>query len=177
MKLFKIFFSFFIIAIAVFVVSRFFPHAYKVACKISINRPVDDVYSFMSDFRNWEKWSLWNKSADSTLIYFYGKTSKGLEGHQYFYGKNIGQGQFRFDTCLANEKLVYRLNMHAGEIKANGTFLFESNGDGTTLSWINEGDVGSNPIYRFMIPSKTESTRKTFDDGLGRIKEILESSR
>ncbi len=174
MKLFKVFFSFFIIALVIFIVSRFFPHSYKVERSIVIHKPVDTVYAFMQDFRNWEKWSLWNKETDSSLVYFYGKESKGVNGRQYFYGNLLGNGRFKFDTCVVNKKLAYDLFMHAGEVKAKGTFIFKGDENTTTLIWLDSGDVGNNPLYRFMIPSKISSTEKTFDDGLGRIKRMVE---
>lgn len=176
MKLFKIFFSLFLIVVAILVTSRFFPHTYKVERKIHIQKPVEQVYGFMNDFKNWEKWSLWNKSTDSTLVYFYGKESVGSNARQYFWGAVLGQGQFRFDTCITNQKLAYDLHMHAGDVKAKGTFLFETENDGTSLIWVDSGDVGDNPIFRFMIPSKVSSTSSTFDEGLQRIKNVIEAN-
>lgn len=177
MKLFKVFLTLFIIVIAILGTSRFFPHTYQVTCSITIDKPVDEVYGFMSDLRNWEQWSLWNKDSDSTLTYFYGPTSKGQEARQYLNGKLLGQAQFSFDTCIEEKQLTYHLNMHAGEIRAGGTFLFATLGNQTKLTWLDSGDVGDNPIYRFMLASKTASTRKTFDDGLARIKQVLEQGQ
>ena len=176
MKLFKIFLSLFVIVIGLYIVSLFFPHTYKVERSIVITKPKNEVYQFMSDFKNWEKWSLWNKQADSTLVYFYGNDGAKKDGRQYFWGAALGQGRFKFDTCITNEKLVYDLHMHAGEIKAKGTFLINGDSSSTTLSWLDSGDVGNNPIFRFMIPSKVTSTEKTFDDGLGRIKKMIEGN-
>lgn len=175
MKLFKLFLSFFLIAGLVFGISLFFPHAYRVERSIQVQVPVKDAYDFMQDLRNWEKWSLWNKDADSTLVYFYGKTSNGQEARQYFNGNLFGPGRFRFDTCIAPEKLVYSLYMHAGEVDAKGTFLFSATNNQTTITWLDSGDVGYNPLYRFMLPSKIKSTSQTFDDGLVRIKNLLEA--
>lgn len=174
MKLFKVFFSFFLVVAAIFGVSLFFPHAYKIERTVQINKPVDDVYGFMSDFRNWQKWSLWNKQTDSTIHYFYGKRSDSTNGRQYFHGKLLGSGRFVFNEALPNEKLVYNLYMHEGEINANGTFLFSGDATQTQLTWLDSGDVGYNPLFRFMIPSKVSATERTFDDGLKRIKEELE---
>ncbi|MFA6262284.1 MAG: hypothetical protein WC760_12500 [Bacteroidia bacterium] len=175
MKLFKLFISLFLIAILTFVVSLFFPRSYRIERSIKVNVPVDKAYSFMQDFRNWEQWSLWNKSMDSTLYYFYGRTSAGQGGRQYFYGNALGSGRFLFDTCITNQQLKYSLYMHGGEVNTQGEFQFSGNTTEATITWINAGDVGYNPLYRFMIPSKISSTEKVFDDGLGRIKNILES--
>lgn len=174
MKLFKIFLSLFLIAILTFVVSLFFPRSYHIERSIKVKVPVDKAYAFMNDFRNWEKWSLWNRELDSTLYYFYGKTSSGTGGRQYFYGATLGSGRFLFDTCVVNQQLNYSLYMHGGEVNTQGIFRFSGNENEATISWINSGDVGYNPLFRFMIPSKISSTEKVFDDGLGRIKTLLE---
>jgi hypothetical protein len=34
--------------------------------------------------------------------------------------------------------------------------------------------VGNNQVYRYMLPSKINSTEKAFDEGLARIKKVLE---
>lgn len=176
MKLFKVFFTLFVIVLGLFIVSRFFPHTYYVERTVKINKPVADVYAFMEDFKNWEKWSLWNKETDPTLHYFYGKHSNGIEARQYFYGEKLGIGRFKFDTCDNQNMLVYDLYMHAGEINASGKFQFVSEGSATELKWIDQGDVGGNPIYRFMLSSKITSTEQTFDDGLARIKKVIEAN-
>ena len=174
MKLFRIFFSFFIVAALVFIASLFFPGTYRIERKVNIHKPVGEVYHFMNDFKNWEKWSLWNKTTDSTLVYFYGKRSDSTGGRQYFQGELLGIGRFRFDETTPDKYLVYNLYMHGGEVNARGTFLFSGNGTQTELTWLDSGDVGYNPIFRFMIPAKVSATEKTFDDGLNRIKQILE---
>jgi hypothetical protein len=64
--------------------------------------------------------------------------------------------------------------MNQGEASANGKFVFETANNKTILHWIDSGDVGNNPIFRYMLSSKVSSTEKTFDEGLQRIKSVLE---
>lgn len=176
MKLFKVFLSFFVIIILFFGISLFFPHTYKIERSIEINKPASTVFTYMNDLRNWEKWSVWNKDLDSTLYTFYSKRSDSLGAKQYFNGDLLGTGRFIINNYKQNEILGYHLQMHGSEVKANGTFFFLPKNSTTQLTWIDSGDVGYNPIFRYMIPSKVSSTEKAFDDGLKRIKENLESN-
>jgi len=176
MKLFTIYFSFFIIVGLFFGVSLFFPHKYKFERSIEINKPVHETFLFMNDLRNWEKWSVWNKSLDSSMILFYGKRSDSLGARQYFDGKILGKGRFEIINYKNDEVLSYNLNMHQNEVNANGTFFFTQKNNSTQLSWVDSGDVGYNPIFRYMIPSKKKSTETAFDEGLKRIKENLEGN-
>ena len=175
MKLFKVFLSFFLIVAILWGGSFFFPRTYKVERSISINKPAATVYGFMSNLRNWEQWSLWNKETDSTLHFFYGKRSDSTGGRQYFNGSLLGYGRFEIDSVYPDHFVKYDLYMHAGNVNANGLFRMESNGgNATILHWIDSGDVGNNPVYRYMLPSKINSTEKAFDEGLARIKKVLE---
>ena len=54
------------------------------------------------------------------------------------------------------------------------TFEFKSLGNSTQLIWIDEGDVGMNPIYRFLLPSKISATEQGFEEGLMVIKKAAE---
>jgi hypothetical protein len=175
MKLFKVFLSFFVLAGLFFGVSLFFPGKYKIEREVLIKQPVVVTYHFMQDFKNWHSWSAWNKTLDTSLYVFYGKHSESAEARQYFYGQMLGSGRFNFTTFIPNNVLSYNLYMHGGEASANGTFYFYALDSVTTrLCWVDSGDVGYNPIFRYMIPSKVSSTEKAFDEGLQRIKSALE---
>ncbi len=177
MKLFKIFVSFFVIVGLFFGISFLFPHTYKVERSIEINKPVSGVFTFMGDLKNWEKWSVWNNTLDSSLYIFYSQRTDSIGAKQYFNGNLLGTGRFIINNYQPNSIVGYNLHMHGSEVKANGTFFFRAKNNTTLLTWIDSGDVGYNPIFRYMIPSKVSSTEKAFDDGLKRIKEVLEKQQ
>jgi hypothetical protein len=176
MKLFKLFLSFFVLAGLFFGMSLFFPRTYRIERSVHISKPADTVFSFMSDLRNWEKWSAWNKGLDATINIFYGKRSDSTGGRQYFYGEKLGSGRFAIEEVIPATVVRYSLYMHGGEVSAEGLFRMKPSGMETTLSWIDSGDVGYNPIYRYMVPSKVASTTTAFDEGLARIKSELEKN-
>lgn len=175
MKLFKVYLIIFAVIISVIVVSRFFPHTYFVERSITINKPVAQTFTYMSNLKNWEQWSLWNKSVDSTLFYFYNNKFDTLGGRQYIRGKLLGRGVFEVDSFVQNQLLHFTLVINDGDHTAAGTFLFKPVTEQTTsLHWIDSGDVGGNPLKRFMIPFVTKSTEQTLDAGLASIKKQLE---
>ncbi len=174
MKLFRIFLSFFVIVGLIWIVSLFFPHVLYVDRSVVINKPAKVVYAFMNDLRNWEKWSMWNKSIDSSYIDYYGKRSDSTGGRYYFYGNLLGPGRLLIVECNPNTFIYYNLYMHGGVINARGLFRLKAlDSNSTELHWIDSTDLGNNPINRFMIPGKISSTEQIFDDGLQRIKEVL----
>jgi pyrrolidone-carboxylate peptidase len=67
--------------------------------------------------------------------------------------------------------------LREGDMTANGKFEFKSiNPNQTEIAWIDSGNVGNNPIKRYMIPMVTKSTAETFKQGLTRIKQQLETN-
>jgi len=175
MKLFKVFLSFFLIIGLFFGISLFFPHQYKFEKSIDINKSRSEVFGYMNNLKNWEQWSVWNKSLDTSMYIFYSARKDSIGAMQYFNGNLLGSGRFRISNIKANEFLSYNLQMHQSEVNANGTFFFNDKNNMTQLIWIDSGDVGFNPIYRYMIPSKRSSTEAAFDEGLKRIKLSIES--
>jgi carbon monoxide dehydrogenase subunit G len=174
MKLFKVFLSFFVIIGLFLGISLFFPHQYKFENSIEINKPKQEVFTFMNNLQNWEQWSVWNKSIDSTMYLFYTTRKDSIGAMQYFNGNLLGSGRFKISNIKANEFLSYNLQMHQSEVNANGTFFFSDKNTVTQLTWVDSGDVGHNPIFRYMIPFKRSSTEKAFEEGLKRIKEVIE---
>jgi hypothetical protein len=174
MKLFKVFLTFFLIVGLFFGVSLFFPRQYKFEKSITINKPKHEVFNYMNNLKNWEQWSVWNKSLDSTMYLFYTQRKDSIGAMQYFNGDLLGSGRFKLTNFKENEYLSYDLHMHQSEVNASGTFFFNDQNTITQLTWVDSGDVGYNPIYRYMIPSKKTSTEAAFEEGLKKIKDVLE---
>lgn len=175
MKLFKIYLIIFSVVLGIIIISRFFPHTYFVDRSITINKPIDSTFAYMRNLKNWENWSLWNKNIDSTLYYFYNKKFDTLGARQYMRGELLGSGVFEITEYNHNQLLKFTLVVNSGDRNAGGTFSFKAiNANTTQLNWIDSGDVGNNPIKRFMIPFVVDNTALTIDAGLASIKKQLE---
>ena len=49
------------IALLIFILSSIAPKSYKVERKVTINRPVHEVYEYLRFIRNQDQWSKWNR--------------------------------------------------------------------------------------------------------------------
>jgi hypothetical protein len=175
MKLFKVYLIIILIVGTFVGISRFFSPTYRVQENIVVNKPIDQTFAFMSNMQNWERWSLWNKTLDSTLFVFYTPKSDSLGARQYLTGQLIGKGFIEITQYKVPHHLGYRMTLREGEITANGSFEFTAINDAQTqIAWVDSGDVGDNPIKRYMIPFVTKSTAETFRTGLARIKTAIE---
>jgi len=176
MKFFNVFVSIIGLFVIVFLVSLFFPRTYKISSSISVNVPANKSFDFLNNIKNWSNWSPWNKSIDSTIIFFYSTADTGVNAAQYFYGKNIGHGSCRINNSITNKLISYSFKLHFNETDfiSSATFYFKPQNNYTLITWIDSGDVGLNPVHRFMLPTKIKSTQQSFDEGLVKIKKATE---
>jgi hypothetical protein len=176
MKLFKVYLIIVIVALTFIGVSRFFPPTYLVKETIQVNKSLPETFAYLSDLQKWEEWSLWNRSIDSTLTFFYTAKNDTIGSRQYITGNLIGKGFIEITSLQKDTSLTYKMDLREGEMTANGKFEFRAISSSVTeIAWLDSGNVGNNPIKRYMIPLVTKSTAQTFKDGLVRIKTQIES--
>jgi hypothetical protein len=73
--------------------------------------------------------------------------------------------------------LRFKLTIEHGDMTSGGTLTFNAlPQQRTELHWIDSGNVGANPLKRFMIPFVTPKTAETLDASLASIKKHLEHS-
>jgi hypothetical protein len=180
MKLFKIFAGIMGFFALVFVVSLFFPRTYKIEKTTVINMPDHETFAYLNNIRNWADWSPWNTDLDSSMVFFLSKVTEGKGAAQYFRGGLVGNGRFRIVESNPNESIAYSLYIDMGEgsfMSISQKFVLKSLGGKTQLTWVDEGDVGMNPLYRFLLPSKIKSTEQGFEEGLAVIKKSAENRK
>lgn len=175
MKLFKIFAGIMGLFAMFFIVALFFPHAYRIERNTVVNLPVSTTYGYLNNIRNWKDWSPWNEDLDSTMVSFYSVNPVGSGATQYFRGDLVGIGRFRITESNPNERIRYHLSINDGTMQSSATFQFRPVGGKTELIWVDEGDVGYNPLFRYLLPSKIKDTEKAFEEGLVAIKKAAET--
>jgi hypothetical protein len=175
MKLFKIYLIVAAIVIAFVGISRFFSPSYMVKETIVVNKPLTETFSYISNLKKWEEWSLWDKKLDSTLLFYYNTKYDTLGAKQYISGTLLGKGFIETIAYKKDTAIAYHMKMREGDMTANGIFeLTALSSTQTQIAWIDTGNVGNNPIKRYLIPSVTKNTSQTFKDGLIRIKAAIE---
>jgi hypothetical protein len=177
MKLFGVFAGIMGVIALAFIISLFFPRTYRIERSTVINRPLYESYAYMNNINNWADWSPWNNSIDSSMKSFYSPNTIGIGATHYFRGDLVGLGRFRISSGVLNEMIHYDLSINDGTMHSEATFYFRNVGGKTHLMWVDSGDVGMNPIYRYMLPSKISGTEQAFEEGLIMIKRAAESKK
>lgn len=119
-----------IVGLAIY--AAFQPSEFEVTRTRSIDAPVEFVYNYVDEYKNWEHWGPWAEE-DPSMTYTYADQTKGL-GASYSWSGKDGDGSCTTIEAVQNESLVNELDF-GGMGKANGFWKFSQADGGTEVTW------------------------------------------
>lgn len=175
MKTFRKIIIWLLVVIAILVIIAYvLPKKYHVERSAYMKADKMVVYNLVSYLEKWDLWEVWNKQMDSTLTY----TLTGKDGEvgvvRSWTGKKLGQGDLSITGLVPGQEVDYTLAFQNGRMKSEGKFLIEPAGDSCKVTWTNNGDLGYNPIARYMGLFMSKMLGPDFDKGLANMKKIAE---
>ena len=175
MKIVKRILVFLVVLVAGFAVVGFLlPARYHVERSASVAAPPEKVFAIASDFRTWEDWTAWNLKMDPTMKRTFAGPATGVGAAVSWEGKKSGQGEMKLTKVTSPTGFTYDLAFEHGQFKSVGTMRFEASGDGTTVVWTDDGDMGGNPFYRWMGLAMDKFIGPDFAKGLEGLKALAE---
>lgn len=164
-----------VIIALIILISYLLPKSYKVERSISIKSSPEVIYMLTSDFRLWHVWAPWTKETDSTAV-FTVSGEPGKPGAKWSWeGKVFGQGEMTFIEGIPGKLVSYDLAFDQGKYLSKGRFEIETGGDSCKVIWIDEGDLGYNPINRYFGLLMESMMGPDFDKGLAKLKDVAEA--
>jgi len=163
--------------IAVLVIIAFIlPKTYKVERVVYISADKDLIYSLTSNFNKWDLWVPWTKEMDSTAVF----EIQGPDGQVgtiwKWKGKKMGEGTMTATELIPGQLVAYDLSFNNGKYQSKGKVVIEA-GDSCKVSWTDEGDLGYNPMARYMGLFMEKMMGPDFEKGLAKLKKIAEERK
>ena len=151
------------------------PKTYKVERSITIKSKPDVIYGLTGNFSQWHLWVPWTKELDPTAV-FEMKGEPGKVGTSWTWnGKKMGEGVMVSSELLPGQLVAYDLAFDHGKYKSKGKIVIEKQGDSCKTSWIDEGDLGYNPMARYMGLFMEKMMAPDFEKGLAKLKSVAEA--
>ncbi|RZU02916.1 SRPBCC family protein [Rivibacter subsaxonicus] len=174
-NLFKWFLISFVTVVAVLLIGGLLMNPnFRVTRQVEINAPADRLYALVSDPREWKRWSVWNQRDPNMQIRYSGPNS-GSGAVWEWQSKSEGDGRMSFTTAEPGRRLGYDLFFPDFGTTSRGDFRFSPNASGgTTVIWEMNGDMGKNPMFRWMAPFADRMIGPDFEAGLNKLKEVAE---
>jgi uncharacterized protein YndB with AHSA1/START domain len=151
----------------------FLPSSFAVERAIVIDAPADRVFNLLVDPREWKRWAVWNQR-DPAMEITYGGPPFGQGARWSWKSESEGSGSMVFTRVVPNERVAYELSFPEFGMKSEGELMLVPAGSGTRVTWTNRGDVGRNPLKRYLAVSMDRLVGPDFEAGLANLKQQAE---
>lgn len=165
----------FLLAALMAAVAFALPQQVAVARSTVINAPEGDIFPFLNNPRNFNKWSPWAAKDPNTKYEFSGpEAGIGAKMSWKSDSPDVGQGSQEIIEIEPNASVKIALDF--GEMgPATASYVLRPSGAGTEVQWHFETDMGNNPLMRWMGLMLDRWVGKDYEAGLKRLKTLVES--
>lgn len=154
-----------VLVLVIFAMTK--PNEFSIRRSISIHAPRDRVYALIADFRQWPKWSPWER-----LDPYLKRTLSGAEvgvGSVYEWegNKKVGAGRMEVIDATPATRVDIKLNFFRPFAAENRTlFTLVPAGDGTNVTWEMTGI--NNLMFKIMgiVMNMDKMVGRDFEKGL-----------
>lgn len=151
----------------------FLPTGFAIERSTLIAAPADRVFNLVVDPREWKRWTVWNRR-DPDMEISYGGPPFGQGARWSWKSESEGNGSMTFTRVVPNERLGYELSFPDFGMKSEGEILLAPAGNATRVTWTNRGDVGTNPLKRYLAVAMDRMVGPDFEAGLANLKQLAE---
>jgi uncharacterized protein YndB with AHSA1/START domain len=146
---------------------------FKAERSISVNAGADKIYALIADPREWKRWSVWNRRDPGMAITYSGPPS-GAGAVWEWKSKSEGDGKMTFSAAEPGKRVAFELYFPDFGTTSTGVLELVPDGQGTKVTWTMNGDMGSNPVYRWMALFMDKMVGPDFEAGLANLKALAE---
>lgn len=161
----------------VFILSSIAPKTYSVEKSIRINRPLKEVYDFVSHLRNQDQWVKWNTLDPDMKQTYQGEDGKiGFRSAWESDQKKVGAGQQTI-TALEENKAVYtKLEFFKPFKSESDAYIKTEKVDESTTDvfWGFTGVMNPPMNVMLLLMDMAKLVGKDFEEGLAKLKDVLE---
>ncbi len=159
-----------------FVLSLFLPSTYEVERRLVIAAPPARIHGIVSDLHTWPDWTAWNEKRDRSLRFEYAGPERGKGARMSWKGEQLGEGNLEILESDAARGQRMKISFSGGAFTSLNEIEFREAGNGTEVLWRDRGELGFNPVARFIAYSgKVEDwIGRDLEIGLMRLKELAE---
>jgi uncharacterized protein YndB with AHSA1/START domain len=153
-----------------------FPREVTLERSVYIAKPPQAVFPYVNDFRNFNSWSPWYQ-LDPTTEYEYSEPSGGLGATMSWRSDDTSVGSGSQTITASEPYSLVRTDLDfGGQGTAVAEFRLQPQGSGTNVTWWFSSDMGSGPIARWMGLLVNNMVGKSYQQGLDKLKNMVESS-
>ncbi len=171
------FFTFiFLLLLILGIVGYFLPTDFSVSKTINISSGSAHIHEYVGDLEKWQSWTTWT-GQDPGIVITINERSTGIGASQSWTDQH-GGGSLTFTSWSPENGIEYDLFFQGGKYKSKSAILYDtSSSTRTRVAWTLKGDMSMPIIGGYFALYMKYSIGKMFEDGLKRLKTIIEKDK
>lgn len=157
------------------VIALFLPSKWKVERSVSIASKPERILPLIADLHQWKDWAAWNSQLDPTMQTTYSGSAQGAGATMSWKGEKMGIGTLTITEADPVKGVRYDMKMEEQQTPAHGQFNFSADGEGTKVTWVDEGDMGMFLPGRYFVSMLEKQLGEHFEIGLKNLKKLAET--
>jgi len=153
----------------------FLSGSFQVSRSTLVAAPAERIYPLVAEPRRWKDWSVWNQRDPAMAISYSGPPS-GVGAVWEWKSKSEGDGRMTFTAAEPGRRAAFELFFPDFGTTSRGELLLTPEGSGTRVTWNMNGDMGRNPLMRWMGLMMDGMVGKDFEAGLANLKKLAEKT-
>lgn len=147
---------------------------FTVSRSATVNAPPAKVYALLQDPREWKRWTVWNQRDPAMAIEYSGPAS-GVGAAWAWKSATEGDGKMSFTAAEPARRLGYDLYFPDFGTTSQGDLTLDAQGAATRVTWVMHGNMGKNPLFRWLSFFTDKMVGPDFDAGLANLKKLAEA--
>lgn len=153
----------------------FLSGSFQVSRSTLVAAPAERIYPLVAEPRRWKDWSVWNQRDPAMAISYSGPPS-GVGAVWEWKSKSEGDGRMTFTAAEPGRRAAFELFFPDFGTTSRGELLLTPEGSGTRVTWNMNGEMGRNPLMRWMGLMMDGMVGKDFEAGLANLKKLAEKT-
>lgn len=149
------------------------PDTWYVERFIDIEAPPELIWEYVATPGRWVEWTAWNPEADADYkVETFGGTQGFASGYRWTSARSVGELRIIDSDPPQRIELEGLLEKR---FPVQGSIELSEGPSGTHVLWIEQGELGWDPLMRLFRPLIERHTGWDFDTGLETLKELAEA--
>jgi hypothetical protein len=146
------------------------PRTWRVERAIVIEAPTERIVPAISTLRRWQNWAPWARTDPKAVHHFVGPES-GVGARWQWTGPTLGPGALTI-VAAAPTAVDLEAALASEDVNARQRFTFVPEGDGTRVTWVDEGTLPR--LGGFFTSSVEARLSRQLEVGLSNLKAVVE---
>ncbi|HZH14234.1 MAG TPA: SRPBCC family protein [Archangium sp.] len=158
-----------------FAIGFVLPSTFRVERSTAIQAPPEAIYAQVAHLARWREWAPWRAEKYPGSQWTFSGPEVGVGAVHGWSGGSLGNGTLSLTEADPKTGVAYATSVENGRYLLRGRISFAPEGQGTRVTWVDEGDIGGNPLAHYLVPFIRSRLGRYLEEGLAGLAKRVES--